>query len=250
MLSPEVDGPPGSAPNVVFLVPWRSDGGWRDQLWRFTRTWWEERCPGASFCVGASPPGPFNRAAALNDAARNGGGWDIAVVLDADVVADGEQVLRAIAMARGSGRLTLAFTRYVGLNRTYTLKLLGGWRGDLMRGKFRTSDAHESSVVVVPRALWEELGGFDERFVGWGQEDVAFAHTARLLRGWIDRVPGNVYHLWHARSMEARKDSATYAAVQALGARYHALTTADEARALLRERGRSGRDYPASASHL
>lgn len=235
MLTPDRGTNLGPGPAPVFLVPYRSDGGWRDQLWRFVQSWWEEQTPGATFYVGASPAGPFNRSAAINAAARSGP-WDTAVVLDADVVAAGDQVLRAVEIAEATGRLTLAFDRYVGLNRTYTVKLLNGWRGDLMKGKFRTSDAHESSIVAVRRDLWEEVGGFDERFVGWGQEDVSFAHTARLLRGWIERTPGKVYHLWHARSYEARKNAPTYAAVQALGKRYHDLTTADGARALLRER--------------
>jgi hypothetical protein len=43
------------------------------------------------------------------------------------------------------------------------------------------------------------MGGFDERFVGWGFEDMAFQATIVGLYG-HERIEGDVYHLWHDRS--------------------------------------------------
>lgn len=34
-----------------------------------------------------------------------------------------------------------------------------------------------SGVVVVPRAGWVAVHGQDERFLGWGYEDIAFQHA-------------------------------------------------------------------------
>src|SRR5690606_20504372 len=54
-------------------------------------------------------------------------------------------------------------------------------------------------VNVVSRAMWEDVGGFDERFVGWGHEDRAFVHAVEVLHGPRARVPGHMLNLWHPK---------------------------------------------------
>lgn len=177
------------------------------------------------------PDGPFNRAGAINAAAE--GSWDIGIILDADVVAPAEQLEAAIRNVVETGRVTLGFTRYIGLTPLMTDQVLSGWVGDPSRGARYRTDEHESSIVVVPRAAWDIVGGFDERFQGWGQEDVAFIHAIRLLVGPIERVEGPVWHLWHARSPERSRTNERYKAAQRLGTRYRKCTTAEEMCALL-----------------
>jgi len=49
-----------------------------------------------------------------------------------------------------------------------------------------------SGVLVIHRETWDLLGGFDERYVGWGAEDVEFA-----IRHQFERVPGTCWGMWH-----------------------------------------------------
>lgn len=220
---------------TVFLVPRRPDGGHRDRLWSWCRSHWHESCPGIPIVEGASPPGPFNRSAAINAAADRP--WDVAVILDADVVAPGEQVYEAVELARDTGRMVLGFTTYLGLNALMTRRVMEeglAWRS-ITRAAF-TKRGHESSIVVVNRELWETVGGFDERFVGWGQEDVAFAKACRLLIGEEHRVEGRVYHLHHSRSAERSRHLPEWRANQALGKRYRETTEAGAMRELLAQR--------------
>lgn len=223
--------PPGT---IRICVPRRADGGWRDRLWAFTRPKWAEL--GLPIVEGASPDGPFNRSAACNDAAR--GEWDVAVFIDADVLIEPPQVWQGIEQAQ-TGPTVLAFTRYVGLNRAITERILDGMAGPNpewdLHSRFRSAH-HESSVVVVPRAAFDEVGGFDERFVGWGQEDVAFAQAIRVMVGPLQRIIGPVWHLWHARSPDRNPFLGTYEASQVLGKRYREATDVDAMRALLDER--------------
>ena len=58
---------------TVILVPYRSDGDRRDQLWDFTRNWLQRHHPDYPIYLGPSPDGPFNRSAAINQAARDAG---------------------------------------------------------------------------------------------------------------------------------------------------------------------------------
>src|SRR5690606_4492067 len=56
---------------------------------------------------------------------------------------------------------------------------------------------HRSICIVVPRVVFEAVGGFDEGYRSWGAEDDAFWHAATLASGAPLRVPGAAYHLWH-----------------------------------------------------
>lgn len=215
-----------------FLVPWRPDGGVRDDVWAFVSAWWARECRDVPIVTADSPPGPFSRSRAINAAAR--GTWDVGIVLDADVIADGEQVRAAIDRATATGRLTLAFERYAALTQKGSDAARRGDTTVRDRNIRFQSMHHESSIVVVPRAVWDAVGGFDERFVGWGQEDVAFVHAARILTGQIERVSGTVWHLWHPSSphKHQRRDP-FYVAAQELGRQYRRANDRESMRRLL-----------------
>lgn len=222
-----------------FLVPRRADEGSRDTLWDHCHKHWSQGCPDIPITVGSSPDGPFNRAAAINDAAR--GSWDIGVVLDADVLADPAQVYTALERAMDTGRVTLPYDVFLGLTASMTKRVLAGREGDWTRGVRFRSRTHESSIVVIPRTAWDAVGGFDERFVGWGQEDVAFIQSVRVLVGEIDRIGGPVYHLEHGDRAARGKGTPLYEANQVLGARYRETKEPEAMRELLAERDMSER---------
>jgi hypothetical protein len=97
----------------------------------------------------------------------------------------------------------------------------------------------------MPRAVFDDLGGFDERFKGWGFEDMAFQSAICGLYGY-ERIPGDVVHLWHPRSEERITPGLTrltaspeYVTNARLGRRYMVALRRDHA---LHDRG----DQPAS----
>jgi hypothetical protein len=200
---------------TVILVPYRPDGGRRDALWKFTRAWLEEHHPTDPIYIGKSPDGPFNRSAAINDASRQAGDWDVAVICDSDTVVPPGQYAEAVRKANDTGLLVSALTKVVELTKDSTDQLLAGADVDistLKKVKTRTKDdMTQSSVLAVPRDLWDAVGGFDEQFCGWGCEDNAFWLAATVLGGkGPTRVPndaphsgrpvridGPAFHLWH-----------------------------------------------------
>lgn len=195
---------------TVILVPRRSDGGHRDRLWEFTRRRWESF--GWPIIEGVSPDGPFNRAAALNEAAMLAGDWDVALIIDADVIAHPPSVRDAVDTARGIGRMVVSHSDRIMLNRTGTEKVLGGYDGP-WRIRQMVETVYTDSVsccVAVPRALWDLVGGFDEKFSGWGYEDTAFQIAAETLSGKpLMRLASELFHLHHPVSPEAAKQSPT-----------------------------------------
>lgn len=55
-------------------------------------------------------------------------------------------------------------------------------------------------LVLFKRKAFETLGGFDERFVGWGGEDDALSFVlAELVQNRCE-MPYTAYHLWHERT--------------------------------------------------
>jgi hypothetical protein len=187
---------------TVILLPYRPDGGWRDKLWAHCRSVWAERFPDWPIYVGEHLDGPFNRAAALNRAATLAdadGHWDVALLIDGDVICDPRSIAEAVRTAPLAGRLVVAHDERVMLNRAGTVKVLKGYTGS-----WRTRDMVErvwydsvSCAVAVGRPLWDAVGGFDELFVGWGREDTAFRIACEAHGGPILRVSGETFHLWH-----------------------------------------------------
>jgi hypothetical protein len=212
--------------DVRVVTPWRPDGAERSALWAFCSRWWKAR--GVVPIVSPSPEGPFNRGAAIN--AGLDGTWDAAIVLDADVVCP-QDLVAGVLLAANAERLVLPYERYVGLAPWGMRRVLAG--DDIeTAGALRVVDDHESSIIIIPRAVWDEAGGFDPRFVGWGQDDVAFCQTCRILTGEPLRMPGNVYHLWHPPADEKWPGDPLWDANQALGAKYRVARTREDLEAL------------------
>ena len=75
------------------------------------------------------------------------------------------------------------------------------------------------AYVCQPRA-WDSLGGQDERFTGWGNEDTAFSLVADRLQRCHLRVHGTIYHLWHPYSESRDPEHPEHRANEALFASY------------------------------
>lgn len=141
--------------------------------------------------------GPFNRSAALNAAADAAGDWDLAVLADGDSFVGPDQLASALDVAARSGKITFAFDRFAYLNRDMSDRIMSGFNGNWWPGVQFTMMNTCSSQVVVRRDLWDAARGFDEGFVGWGGEDVAFSLACHALAGGGERVHGDLWHLFH-----------------------------------------------------
>jgi hypothetical protein len=219
-----------AGPQVRLIVPRRADKGHRDRLWRFCRRSWE--ASGWPVVEGHHKVGPFNRSAAINRAAA--GEWDVAVIIDADVLVDLDRVGEAVERAHATGRMVLPFTRRQSLSLESTQRIMRGGATPTKADATETQTYNVSTCVVVPRCLWDEVGGFDARFVGWGGEDDAFWAACRALAG-VDKIDGDAWHLWHPVSKWRDHRSPLYTEAKGLADRYRGTRDADAMRALLAE---------------
>jgi predicted glycosyltransferase involved in capsule biosynthesis len=109
---------------------------------------------------------------------------------------DMASVHEASRLALDSGRLVFAHDRTIVLDREGTQRFLLS-AGEVLEGEEHSNTF--SGVVAVPRTMWDRVGGFDERFIGWGGEDMAFWSACCALGPSFERVPGTIVHLWHPR---------------------------------------------------
>ncbi|MCU1500578.1 MAG: hypothetical protein JWM47_4531 [Acidimicrobiales bacterium] len=220
--------------NVRIVVPRRPDGGWRDRLWEYCRAYWAEQLPWP-IEEGHHDQGPFSRAAAINRGAQ--GDWDVLVILDGDIIGDPQLVREAVDVAAKTGQLVLPYHRRRLLGRGGTRRIVlrgyeGPWESFVSVDEGRK---HYSSIVCVPRALWDHVGGFDERYEGWGGEDDAFHAACKVIGGGFERLRGDVWHLWHPPSDHRSWDDPLYKQALALTQRYWRARTPDQMQRLLSE---------------
>lgn len=184
---------------VAIVVPRRADNGRRDQLWEYVKGRWTDEHPDWPIFEGQHDvdEGPFNRSVAINRAAAAAGDWDIAIIADSDSFVGKEQIDAAVDTCARTGQMTLAYNRFCYLSRQMSDAIMSGWIGDWYPGVEWYLPGSCSSMVVVSRPVWDESEGFDEGFIAWGMEDVAFSHKAQTFGGGLQRIAGEVWHLHH-----------------------------------------------------
>jgi hypothetical protein len=218
---------------VVILVPRRAGDPHRDRAWEYVRRHWATL--GWPICVGHHDEGPFNASAARNDAALMAGDWDVAVFVDGDtIMLDHEPVRRAVELAAESGFFVRPYQTYWMTDERAADRLMATGarpRSGITATRFQSP----GGVNVIPRKLWDAVGGYDERFRGWGHEDAAIEIACTSLTG-FKQLPGEVFHLWHPISTERVKAKPEYQANVALRRRYERARSPDMMRTLLAER--------------
>lgn len=228
--------------DVVILVPRKRDHGQRDRLWSFVRAFWADMFPDIPIYEGYHEEGPFNRSAAVNRAAEAAGNWEVAVVIDGDVLPSKDGILEAISVAKG-GRAASGFSTRYNLNQPGTERILNGYKGSWKR--FIASQWPDciSGAYAIGRELWEATGGFDETFVGWGFEDTAFRVACEALQGQrIFEAEPCLWHLWHPTSPEHDKKLPNFQRGIARRDRYHAAQFDVEAVGVLLAEARATRE--------
>jgi hypothetical protein len=161
-------------------------------------------------------PGPFNKSWGFNVGWRASRG-SILVFGDADVVCS--SLPAAITACRSGVPAVRPFVRVVDLDEAQSVALHENL-SRLADPAFGSSAAERSAagehspfcgaLIVFQRSYFELLGGWDERFVGWGGEDDAM--TVKLERAAIPRraIDATAYHLRHRRANADLGDDPDY----------------------------------------
>lgn len=185
----------------VILIPYRGANEWREKNFRFVTSWYAPL--GLDVYIGDSGHARFNRAASRNAAAEQGP-WDRALIADADCIVDLDTVRKAFERASETGRLILPHDDFYRLSQYGTARVLKQPKLldrslVALTGEVRVrASMMPSGALVLTHDAYRAIGGYDERFLGWGYEDSEFLKDAAKTVGY-ERLHANLIHLWHPR---------------------------------------------------
>ncbi|WP_066071263.1 glycosyltransferase family 2 protein [Neobacillus soli] len=191
--------------NVSIIIPFQTDHGPREEAFEWLKRYYAAVMPDAELCLGVYNGSEFNKSKAVNRAAKMAT-KDIFVIADADIVYDPRIILKAIELLKEAAWV-VPFTEIYDIPMEATKYLLRKQpKWPLRVGIEECNKANwiyegfAGKLNVIPRANFEAVGGFDERFVGWGGEDDAFSHSVNTLCGQFVNCDAKIFHLWHPAS--------------------------------------------------
>lgn len=184
---------------------------WRSHAFDWLCERYRRMLPAAELVFGTSDAEPYNRAEARHNAFTASGG-DILVIIDADTILPHGEMVRAISSVRaGLIPWSIPYETYINLTDKASFYLLKNYEAhpdvpevplpppEIPGTIEHTIECSPAGAWVLTREAYEKVGGFDERFVGWGGDDDAFVAAMDTLIGEHRRGRGFAMHLWHPR---------------------------------------------------
>jgi hypothetical protein len=194
---------------ALAVIPWKAADDWRVRLMEYVTAHLERA--GVEYILSPDPqPGPFNRARAKNFGAEIaiGKDYDIIIFHDADMVIHDWEYENLIYRADEFGQLVIGFNEYRALTAAGTSMLLSGQLVDPWQVPVAQATVSWSlgGIIAMTTAAYEHVGGYDERFRGWGCEDTAFAVASGVALDGKQRLEGSACHLWHEHASGYQTD--------------------------------------------
>ncbi|WP_175384484.1 galactosyltransferase-related protein [Bacillus sp. FJAT-27225] len=159
---------------------------------------YETMMPEAEICIGKHEGHPFSKSKAVNDAARKAT-RDVFVIADTDIIYDPKIIIKSIKLLDHHAIVVPVLRRKL-LTESSTKDLLKTTPSWPLKGEYEAAKKEKVTnglLNVLRRRDFEKVGGFDERFEGWGAEDGAFVKSVRYTCGKKAQLKYSAIHLWH-----------------------------------------------------
>jgi hypothetical protein len=180
----------------AILVPYRAGDAERERAWGFVRAHYERQFPDWELIEG-SCDGAWSKGVAVADAySRTDDG--VLIIADADSFISGDAHLRAAVDHLAEWHWVVPHSYVYRLNKRATQKVYEGAEPhpkQVRRPKYFGPPG--GGIVVLRRSAYDEVRGIDERYCGWGGEDVSFGWALDTLVGSSLRLNGDLWHLDH-----------------------------------------------------
>lgn len=199
---------------VSIVVPFFPDGAERDRNWAYLKQRYRALFPDWEL-VESSCSGPWRKGVAVNAAVAQSTG-DVLVISDADVVIP-EVALRQAVERLEDHPWVVPHRLVCRLNEQATRLLIEGHHPDGCEAPKR--GAAGGGMLVTRREDFDAVRGVDERFEGWGGEDISFGRALDTLVGSHRRLGSVLWHMHH-EPMFRREGNRASPESEALAAKY------------------------------
>lgn len=183
---------------ISVLIPFRPDHPSRVRSFHWILQFYRELLPDAEICVGTCKTQLFSKSRAINQAAKQAT-RDIFVIADADMFYDPHIIKQAVNLLDRAAWV-IPYKQVLDISENSTKQLLAAkphWPVKMHLEVKQRTPRTVGGINVVPRKHFEAVGGWDERFVGWGGADDAFFCALETMCGRHKRLDHFIYHLWH-----------------------------------------------------
>lgn len=192
---------------VSILVPHRNGEFYRDRNWKYLKKIYEHLIPDAEICLGDTSSIPYSKSEAVNNAFKKST-REILIIMDSDILIDIESLNTAISIV-DKYKFILPYNKLVRLDEKSTEKILNKEMFNIEDIDINNNSIikEESRMVggiyVTTKEVYKNIGGFDERFRGWGGEDDAVLSCVKYIYGKYHRLDNILYHLYHTRQHQS-----------------------------------------------
>jgi len=170
--------------NLSVLIPWRSEEPARVRAWKFNRSRWSRLEPLIEVCVAGDgrTEGTFSVARAVNRARKQATG-DQLVIFGADHLPPTYERINWIIKRLQRHPWTQVYSATRVINEAGTERVLGPQRmAPETAAELRFDWVGCCYGILALRAdVFDDVGGMDERFEGWGAEDTALRVALQAL---------------------------------------------------------------------
>jgi Glycosyltransferase like family 2 len=202
---------------ISIIIPFRcvDPDDQRVRNFEWLKAYWQEQLPAAEIIVGEDPSDcPFSKSVAVNNGVAESTG-DILVIVDADGYISADKVLYVAdeirdAQERGQRLWFVPYRQFYRLTEAASAELLDSDPADPLEfpeplpsalamgdNDPRIGHWYGAAIQICSREAFDIVGGWDERFRGWGGEDAAATHAMDTLYAPHKTLPGQVLHVWH-----------------------------------------------------
>jgi hypothetical protein len=193
--------------------------------WNWLIKYWNHSLPGAEIIIGRDKEAEdnsksFSKSIAVNNAVSRAHG-DIFVIIDADAYLEAESIIKCsneirLAKKKGYKLWFVPYRKLFRLTKEVSNKILKSasktpyiipnppLEKDFSNtGDFKGTPVSQighwygAMIQIMSKEAFNFVGGWDQRFSGWGGEDHAAMVAMDTLYSPHKTIPGQVLHLWH-----------------------------------------------------
>jgi len=198
--------------NIFLVIPWRETKT-RKYIFQKLILWYKKNFPNINIILADSKHKVFNLSASRNIGIKQSfnSGADIVLVSDADFFSSKQNITLAIENTLSTERLSLPYTTYLELDIKGTSLFLENnheyinsykvksHRPELINGNTNILWPC-SGMNIFSKKVFNEVGPFDENYIGWGQEDIDYHKRYLDMYGTLfDYIDGLGISLDHKR---------------------------------------------------